>query len=771
MIGKEDSNYPGKEERRLKNENRIELAVYGKGGIGKSTVSANLSAALACQGHRVLQIGCDPKHDSTRLLTGGVSIETVLDYRRDEGDNATDLSRVLIEGRYGIGCVEAGGPRPGVGCAGRGIISSFEFLERFKAKNAYDTIVYDVLGDVVCGGFAVPVRREYADAIFLVTSGEYMALYAANNILRGIFSYDGTSERRVAGIIYNERRLPDEDARVQRFAQAVGLPVLVKIPRSDAFASAERNHMPILDLEGYEAEKTAFRRLASSITRDMSLYPACPLSDEALETVVLQTGCSPDASTKAEKPTFPLPRPTTEVSSCDNAPAVHSAVPDSAKKDHFSATQTAASSLQHRRTLYGCAFNGAATCGIHLTDALIVAHSPRACAFYTWQNISSPGRKNLFNRGILMPSAISPHYLCSEMGQTEAVFGGTETLKRTVARAMEQEPAAVLVISSCVSGIIGDDLQAAESLSTPQTPVIVIPADGDIAGDYMEGIRMCMHAVGSRLIDRSVVPSGRRVNFINEAGVSVNHLSNYLAMQDLLSGLGITVNCRFLGDATVDEVRSLLAAPLNIRANDGEDTRELQHWLEREYGCRFASGAFPVGIHSTCRFLQELGEFFDCSELVPALIEAEEIKYNREIEQLKPVLKGRRLVITTINANIDYLLRTADDLEMDIVKIGVINYLHTDLCISERPDRYPIDESFGWEGLYDNLSDLKPDFVISNYTPISEEGDYVRDMVPMMPAVGFRAGLDIAERWAKLIQERREGGWMNDRQYFENYFA
>lgn len=144
----------------------MELAVYGKGGIGKSTVSANLSAALALRGHRVLQIGCDPKHDSTRLLMHGKDIPTVLDYLKGTSREWENTDSVLETGLCGIGCIEAGGPKPGVGCAGRGIISAFEFLERHQVKSRYDTVVYDVLGDVVCGGFAVPVRREYADAVF-----------------------------------------------------------------------------------------------------------------------------------------------------------------------------------------------------------------------------------------------------------------------------------------------------------------------------------------------------------------------------------------------------------------------------------------------------------------------------------------------------------------------------------------------------------------------------------------------------------------------------
>ena len=725
--------------------NRLELALYGKGGIGKSTVCANLSAALAAAGSRVLQIGCDPKHDSTRLLLGGGNLPTVLDYLRTTPKGGERLEAVLKPGYLGIGCVEAGGPKPGVGCAGRGIITAFEFLERHRAKEPYDAILYDVLGDVVCGGFAVPIRREYANAVFLVTSGEFMALYAANNILRGIRSFDGSDCRRAAGILFNQRRLEGETERVERFARAVGLPILARVPRSEAFSRAEEQGVPLMALEGFGEEKAVFTRLAEQIRSGLTLYEAQPLEDEALEDVVLRGG-----SGVVKPKAVPVQKPAEEGPKPASGPAREGS----------------------RMPLYGCAFNGAATTAVHLTDAVIIAHSPRSCAFYTWQNISSPGRRNLFNRGILMPSAISPSFETSEMGHAEAVFGGLEKLKAQVERALERKPGAVVVISSCVSGIIGDDIAALERLSTPETPVIAVKADGVMGGDYMEGIRLCLHRLAERLVRRDAPVNPRTVNLIGEVGVSNYTESDYRTLRRLLGDMGITIGCRFLGDCTAEELRSLLSAPLNLLATDSQDNLDLQAWLEGEYSCRFHPGTLPIGFRATRDFLLSLGDFFGCRARAEALIAREEADYRREIEALRPLLQGKRVLMTTINANLDWLLDAAEDCGMEFVWIGVLNYLHRELHVTDRPERFfAIEEITGGEIVEQRIRERKPDMVLGNYTARLTGGDYLTDTLPMTQPIGFGSGLAVLRRWAQLNKNAREGAWQNDEAWFQTYFA
>ena len=212
----------------------LKIAIYGKGGIGKSTVTSNLAAAFAVKGKKVIQIGCDPKADSTMNLLGGTPVKPVMDFMRDN-DTDPELTDIAKEGFGGVLCIETGGPTPGLGCAGRGIIATFDLLEELELFDTYkpDVVLFDVLGDVVCGGFAAPIREGYADEVLIVTSGEKMALYAANNINSAVKNFEERSYAKVRGIVMNRRNVPDEEEKVRNFADAAGLEIVADIPRSD----------------------------------------------------------------------------------------------------------------------------------------------------------------------------------------------------------------------------------------------------------------------------------------------------------------------------------------------------------------------------------------------------------------------------------------------------------------------------------------------------------------------------------------------------------
>lgn len=243
------------------------IAIYGKGGIGKSTVTGNLSAALASMGKKVIQIGCDPKADSTINLLGGKPLMPVMDYFRAH-DSEPDFEHVGKTGFGGVYCIETGGPTPGLGCAGRGIIATFNLLEElevFKKINP-DVVLYDVLGDVVCGGFAAPIREGYAEDVLIVTSGEKMALYAANNINQAVRNFADRGYAKVRGIILNRRNVPDEEERVRAFAEKAGLPIVADLPRSDDITRYEDEGKTVVEGDPALPISRKFIALAEQLT-------------------------------------------------------------------------------------------------------------------------------------------------------------------------------------------------------------------------------------------------------------------------------------------------------------------------------------------------------------------------------------------------------------------------------------------------------------------------------------------------------------------------
>ncbi len=227
----------------------IKLAIYGKGGIGKSTCTANLSAALASLGKRVIQIGCDPKADSTINLLGGQPLQPVMDYLREHDDEPDRIEQISKIGFGGILCIETGGPTPGLGCAGRGIITTFSLLEELDLFRKFkpDAVLYDVLGDVVCGGFAAPIREGYAHDVLIVTSGEKMALYAANNINKAVKNFEDRSYAKVKGVIMNRRSVENEEEKVRAFAESAGLEIAADIPRSADIIKYEDMGMTVIE--------------------------------------------------------------------------------------------------------------------------------------------------------------------------------------------------------------------------------------------------------------------------------------------------------------------------------------------------------------------------------------------------------------------------------------------------------------------------------------------------------------------------------------------
>ncbi len=227
----------------------LKIAIYGKGGIGKSTITSNLAAAFAVLGKRVIQIGCDPKADSTINLLGGKPLLPVMNYMRQFDQDPETIEAISKVGFGGVLCIETGGPTPGLGCAGRGIIATFNLLEDLELFETWqpDVVLYDVLGDVVCGGFAAPIREGYARNVLIVTSGEKMALYAANNINSAVKNFEDRGYAKVFGILLNHRNVEKELEKVENFASSVGLPIVGEIPRSHDITRFEDAGMTVIE--------------------------------------------------------------------------------------------------------------------------------------------------------------------------------------------------------------------------------------------------------------------------------------------------------------------------------------------------------------------------------------------------------------------------------------------------------------------------------------------------------------------------------------------
>ncbi len=269
-----------------------QCAIYGKGGIGKSTTTQNLVAALAEAGKKVMIIGCDPKADSTRLILHAKAQNTIMEMAAEAGTvEDLELDDVLKTGYAGIKCVESGGPEPGVGCAGRGVITAINFLEEEGAySDDLDFVFYDVLGDVVCGGFAMPIRENKAQEIYIVVSGEMMAMYAANNISKGIVKYASSGKVRLAGLICNSRNTDREDELIIALAEKLGTQMIHFVPRDNVVQRAEIRRMTVIEYDPKAKQANEYRTLAQKVIHNQKFVVPTPCTMDELEELLMEFG-------------------------------------------------------------------------------------------------------------------------------------------------------------------------------------------------------------------------------------------------------------------------------------------------------------------------------------------------------------------------------------------------------------------------------------------------------------------------------------------------
>ncbi len=655
----------------------FQLAVYGKGGIGKSTMSANISLMLAQRGHRVMQIGCDPKHDSTRLLLGGGSQRTVLDYVREVPEGDRRLEDVMVEGSGGVLCIESGGPEPGIGCAGRGILTAFETIGRLGADRAgADVRLYDVLGDVLCGGFAVPLREENSDGVIIVTSGEFMALYAANNIMKGIRRF--TPERpRLIGIVLNSRGVEGEEETVCRFAAATGTRVIATVPRDRLFASAEAAGRTVCELfPGSDAAKAVgavVDRIEDVISGAGMDIPS-PLDDDQLSDLAAGREIRPGRRNAVDLPACP---------GCARSTS--------------------------RRQKYSCASCGAVMALARLRDSAVIIHGPRSCA-YLMDSAYLSTVADLYTGGVYddpMPDNI----YCTCMDDSAAIFGGADSLRGTMESAYADGFREVAVVTTCVSGMIGDDCDAVARgfrSSHPDVGTTVLSTDGVINGDYLEGTDAAVSEL-IRSIDPSVGPVPGEVNLIGASFFDLQCPDAAAELRRMLGVFGLRVNCRLLDDTTMGSVRGFCRGTVDIllnedRASDFEDRVAARLGRSRE------RVRLPTGPYEYAGWLCRM------SEVTGIPCEAEEdwarSMTSRFMEDHRDVFEGRRIVLSTvIPRNMDWLVDALTDMGAVIVRFGYAKGPDERCGVTARY-RDMLTFDYGKKGMSEDWDALHPDLLL-----------------------------------------------------------
>ena len=655
----------------------FQLAVYGKGGIGKSTMSANISLMLAQRGHRVMQIGCDPKHDSTRLLLGGGSQRTVLDYVREVPEGDRRLEDVMVEGSGGVLCIESGGPEPGIGCAGRGILTAFETIGRLGADRAgADVRLYDVLGDVVCGGFAVPLRDENADGVIIVTSGEFMALYAANNIMKGIRRF--TPERpRLIGIVLNSRGVEGEEETVGRFAAATGTRVIATVPRDRLFASAEAAGRTVCELfPGSDAAKAvgAIVDRIEDVISGAGMDIPSPLDDDQLSDLAAGREIRPGRRNIVDLPTCP---------GCARSTS--------------------------RRQKYSCASCGAVMALARLRDSAVIIHGPRSCA-YLMDSAYLSTVADLYTGGVYddpMPDNI----YCTCMDDSAAIFGGADSLRGMMESAYADGFREVAVVTTCVSGMIGDDCDAVARgfrSSHPDVGTTVLSTDGVINGDYLDGTDAAVSEL-IRSIDPSVGPVPGEVNLIGASFFDLQCPDAAAELRRMLGVFGLRVNCRLLDDTTMGSVRGFCRGTVDIllnedRASDFEDRVVARLGRSRE------RVRLPTGPYEYAGWLRRM------SEVTGIPCEAEEdwarSMTSRFMEDHRDVFEGRRIVLSTvIPRNMDWLVDALTDMGAVIVRFGYAKGPDERCGVTVRY-RDMLTFDYGKNGMSEDWDALHPDLLL-----------------------------------------------------------
>lgn len=694
----------------------FQIAIYGKGGIGKSTMTANISYLLSSTGKKVVQIGCDPKHDSTRLLLGGRTQNTVLDYLRSTPKEDRSLDDVVFEGSGGVRCIEAGGPEPGVGCAGRGILTMFDFLDGSGLDDeGADYRIYDVLGDVVCGGFAVPLRKGYADAVYIVTSGEFMSLYAANNILKGLLNYDD-GRPRVGGLILNSRCMEDEFEYVKNFADGVGLPIISVVPRDPLFAESEASGMTLAEMYPESAATKSMMVIAEDIIRksanqEMLKYPH-PLNDDAMDMIAKGVPLVGESTLEYRRVRNPV-------------------------NDCWS--------------LKTCAGMGAVAYSKMVRGIHTIIHGPTSCAYMmSCRSDLWTGFRDLHGDGRLVGQDVS----CTCLDESSSVFGGMAELRDLIRERVGSGDSHIMVISMCVPGIIGDNIVdvCSEMSEELDTRIIPVPVDGIGAGAASGGIM----AVVNKMVDLADPCPDKDpglINIMGEYRASTEHMS-YMdeSVERLLRAAGFEINTVYPGMCDISDIRKMGRAMYAVRSFDERTNRITCEGACKRMGITLMSNPLPRGMRATEAWLDEVSELTGRNlDEVKASVRGE---YESRLRSVREKTVGRTaVVVTRPSSDYTWLFEILDDLGMEVLRSRNSTFNRWNMgqaaCDNKEPYMTCQVES--------DVRDLSPDIVLSDSQ--ADIGLKTRYWRVMSPNPGIDGIVDWAERLGRAMDAPEKEAW------------
>jgi nitrogenase molybdenum-iron protein alpha/beta subunit len=539
--------------------------------------------------------------------------------------------------------------------------------------------------------------------------------------------------------------------RVKAFAEAVGLPVIASIPRSEDFAAAEKNGCTLIEFNPDSGPVEIFSQLADYVERlaagSAELHPALPLEDREMEAMVLGKNSHSDARH------YSL------------GAAGFRRKPSAASQPLGNNNVFLTKSMKHRQPLKGCSFAGAVTATSQVTDALTIAHGPRSCSHIVSHFLTSTSLSASSRYGTPLPADQHSIMLSTDMGERSFIFGGTDELRSSLEAALNSGWDTVFIVTTCPPGLIGDDtghLICEMKRRYPGKIIIPIPVDGNIAGDFAQGL-VEGYRKALELVDDSVLPEDGWVNIVGEKVLSANAGFNYAIIMELLEKIGLKVNCRLLSRTTTGEIVNFRRAQLNLLARSDDSGKVLQDYLESELGSDFFGLPFPVGFRETAEWLELLAERFSAEDAARELINSQRSIYNLEISRIRPSLKGKKVLISSFSPDVDWLLETAFDFGMHVIKVG--------LAVS--PDsvdfrsRYvgllpPLEYDYGADKRERDIVRLAPDLVLSNYMPLKQDEGVYHDSIPISPDVGFMSGLVMAQRWNRILRLPAVEGWKYD---------